>query len=77
VSGSLVQLELPVQGTDRAKAFRSGMFGWLFGDSGMPEMDVGGRAEDKSPNPHLGGPARSADTEGNDVGGLQSYEPAA
>jgi uncharacterized protein len=37
--GKLVHFELPAQDTDRAKKFWSGVFGWDFGDSAMPEME--------------------------------------
>jgi hypothetical protein len=39
MSGTLVHFELPSEDTNRAKAFWSGVFGWSFGDSGMPGMD--------------------------------------
>ena len=39
MSGKLVHFELPVQNVDRAKKFWSGVFGWDFGDSVMPEME--------------------------------------
>jgi hypothetical protein len=39
MSGKLVHFELPVQDVDRAKRFWSGVFGWEFGDSGMPGVE--------------------------------------
>ena len=36
--GKLVHFELPVQDVDRAKRFWSGVFGWEFGDSAMPDF---------------------------------------
>ena len=38
MSGKLVHFELPVQDVDRAKRFWSGVFGWEFGDSAMPDF---------------------------------------
>ena len=37
--GKLVHFELPSQDTGRAKSFWSGVFGWDFGDSAMPEFE--------------------------------------
>jgi predicted enzyme related to lactoylglutathione lyase len=37
--GKLVHFELPVQDTAKAKEFYSGVFGWEFGDSAMPEFE--------------------------------------
>ena len=37
--GKLVHFELPVQDTQRAKSFWSGVFGWEFGDSAMPDFE--------------------------------------
>ena len=94
--GKLVHFELPVQDTQRAKSCWSGVFGWEFGDSAMPDFEyymvrtgedqggaimpseervaapivyfdtddidasiakvreLGGKAEDKMPIPHVG-----------------------
>jgi len=38
MAGMLVHFELPADDTDRAVAFWSGVFGWSFGDSAMPEL---------------------------------------
>jgi predicted enzyme related to lactoylglutathione lyase len=35
----LVHFELPAKDADRAQSFWSGLFGWSFSDSGMPEID--------------------------------------
>jgi predicted enzyme related to lactoylglutathione lyase len=37
--GTIVHFELPASDADRAAGFWSGVFGWSFGDSGMPGMD--------------------------------------
>ena len=37
--GKLVHFELPAENTARAKDFWSGVFGWQFGDSAMPEFE--------------------------------------
>jgi predicted enzyme related to lactoylglutathione lyase len=37
--GTIVHFELPASDADRAAGFWSGLFGWSFGDSGMPGMD--------------------------------------
>ena len=37
--GKLVHFELPAKDAGRARSFWSGVFGWEFQDSGMPEMD--------------------------------------
>ena len=39
MAGKLVHFELPVQDVGRAKRFWSGVFGWEFGDSAMPEFE--------------------------------------
>ena|SRR5579884_2873987 len=36
--GKVVHFELPASDVDRAKRFWSGVFGWDFGDSAMPEL---------------------------------------
>ena len=112
--GKLVHFELPVQDTQRAKTFWSGVFGWEFGDSAMPDFEyymartgedqggaimrsdkpaespivyfdtddieasiakvreLGGKADDKTPIPHVGWFARCHDTEGNAFSLFQS-----
>src|SRR5438045_9076611 len=114
--GKLVHFELPVQDTQRAKTFWSGVFGWEFGDSAMPGMEyymvrtgedqggavfpadnagsglivyfdtddidasiakvreLGGKAEDKMPNPQVGGFAPCSDTGGINFSIFQSDE---
>ena len=37
MAGKMVHFELPAADTARAKGFWSGVFGWEFGDSAMPE----------------------------------------
>ena len=37
--GKVVHFELPAEDTGRAKGFWSGVFGWDFGDSAMPEFE--------------------------------------
>ena len=37
--GKLVHFELPAEDVSRAKSFWSGVFGWGFGDSAMPEFE--------------------------------------
>ena len=37
--GKLVHFELPAQDAARARGFWSGLFGWQFQDSGMPDLD--------------------------------------
>jgi predicted enzyme related to lactoylglutathione lyase len=39
MAGKLVHFELPAQDAARARAFWSGLFGWRFQDSGMPDVD--------------------------------------
>ena len=39
MAGKLVHFELPAGDTSRAKGFWSGVFGWEFGDSAMPEFE--------------------------------------
>jgi len=39
VPGKLVHFELPAQDAARARGFWSGLFGWEFHDSGMPDLD--------------------------------------
>jgi hypothetical protein len=39
MAGKLVHFELPAQDVSRAKSFWSGVFGWDFGDSAMPDME--------------------------------------
>ena len=39
MAGKLVHFELPAQDVGRAKRFWSGVFGWEFGDSAMPEFE--------------------------------------
>jgi predicted enzyme related to lactoylglutathione lyase len=39
VSGEIVHVEFPSKDADRAQRFWSGLFGWTFGDSGMPDID--------------------------------------
>ena len=39
MAGKMVHFELPATDVGRAKAFWSGVFGWQFGDSAMPEME--------------------------------------
>ena len=37
--GQLVHFEIQAQDADRAQAFYTSVFGWKFGDSGMPGID--------------------------------------
>jgi uncharacterized protein len=39
MAGKLVHFEIKVSDADRAVGFWSGVFGWQFGDSGMPGID--------------------------------------
>ena len=39
MAGKLVHFELPASDTSRAKGFWSGVFGWEFGDSAMPDIE--------------------------------------
>jgi uncharacterized protein len=39
MAGKLVHFEIPAQDAARARGFWSGLFGWQFQDSGMPDMD--------------------------------------
>jgi uncharacterized protein len=39
MAGKMVHFELPAADAERAKRFWSGVFGWEFGDSAMPEME--------------------------------------
>lgn len=39
MAGEIVHIEFPSKDMDRAQRFWSGLFGWSFADSGMPEMD--------------------------------------
>ncbi len=39
MAGEIVHIEFPSEDADRAQRFWSGLFGWSFGDSGMPGMD--------------------------------------
>ncbi len=39
MAGKLVHFELPASDASRAKGFWSGVFGWEFGDSAMPDME--------------------------------------
>ena len=39
MAGKMVHFELPATDVGRAKAFWSGVFGWQFGDSAMPDME--------------------------------------
>jgi hypothetical protein len=39
MAGEVVHVEFPSEDVDRAQRFWSGLFGWSFGDSGMPGMD--------------------------------------
>ncbi len=38
-AGDIVHVEFPSEDADRAQRFWSGLFGWSFEDSGMPDMD--------------------------------------
>ena len=39
MAGKLVHFEIPAADPGRAKGFWSGVFGWEFGESAMPEME--------------------------------------
>ncbi len=39
MAGEIVHIEFPSEDADRAQRFWSGLFGWQFADSGMPDMD--------------------------------------
>jgi predicted enzyme related to lactoylglutathione lyase len=39
MAGEVVHVEFPSEDIERAQRFWSGLFGWSFQDSGMPEMD--------------------------------------
>ena len=39
MAGEVVHVEFPTEDIDRAQSFWSGLFGWSFGDSGMPGID--------------------------------------
>jgi predicted enzyme related to lactoylglutathione lyase len=39
MAGEIVHVEFPSEDADRAVRFWSGLFGWSFGDSGMPGID--------------------------------------
>jgi predicted enzyme related to lactoylglutathione lyase len=39
MAGEVVHVEFPSEDVDRAQQFWSGLFGWSFGDSGMPGME--------------------------------------
>jgi uncharacterized protein len=39
VAGEVVHVEFLAEDPDRAQRFWSGLFGWQFGESGMPGMD--------------------------------------
>jgi predicted enzyme related to lactoylglutathione lyase len=39
VAGEIVHIEFPCEDVDRGQRFWSGMFGWSFGESAMPEME--------------------------------------
>ena len=39
MAGEIVHIEFVAEDTDRAQRFWSGLFGWQFGESVMPEMD--------------------------------------
>ena len=39
MAGKLVHFELPAEDTSRARSFWSGVFGWEFGDSAMPDFE--------------------------------------
>jgi predicted enzyme related to lactoylglutathione lyase len=39
MAGKLVHFELPSEDVSRAKSFWSGVFGWSFGDSAMPDFE--------------------------------------
>jgi uncharacterized protein len=39
MAGEIVHIEFPSEDADRAQRFWSGLFGWQFGESVMPDMD--------------------------------------
>lgn len=39
MAGEIVHIEFPTEDQERAQRFWGGLFGWEFGDSGMPGMD--------------------------------------
>jgi predicted enzyme related to lactoylglutathione lyase len=39
MAGKIVHFELPAADAERAKRFWSGVFGWEFGESAMPDME--------------------------------------
>ena len=39
MAGEVVHIEFPAEDVDRAQNFWSGLFGWEFGESQMPELD--------------------------------------
>jgi predicted enzyme related to lactoylglutathione lyase len=39
MAGAVVHVEVPVQDVERAQRFYSGVFGWQFGPSVMPDME--------------------------------------
>jgi predicted enzyme related to lactoylglutathione lyase len=39
MAGEVVHFEVPAQDVDRAQRFYSGLFGWEYGASQMPDMD--------------------------------------
>ena len=39
MAGQLVHFEIQAKDPDRAQAFYTGVFGWSFADSGMPDID--------------------------------------
>ena len=39
MAGEIVHIEFESEDADRAQRFWSGVFGWKFGDSGMPDID--------------------------------------
>ena len=114
--GKLVHFEIPATDTQQSRAFWSGVFGWEFGDSAVPDMeyymvrtgddqggavfpagkagsglivyfdtddidasiakvrDLGGKADDKNPIPHVGWFAHCSDTDGNNFSLFESDE---
>jgi predicted enzyme related to lactoylglutathione lyase len=39
MAGEIAHVEFGAEDVDRAERFWNGLFGWSFGDSGMPDMD--------------------------------------
>lgn len=39
MAGDIVHVEFPAEDVDRAQSFWSGLFGWEFGESQMPDLD--------------------------------------